>query len=66
MNADRWARMDRSETSRLYQDGRVVIRERQDYAVRPGCPRDCNWRRDFDMAGIDARGYLVWPGKVEY
>jgi hypothetical protein len=63
-NEVHWARVDRSDTSRLYQD-RVIMRE--DYAaVRPGCPRDCGGRRDFDMAGIDARGYLVWPGKVEY
>ena len=35
-------------------------------AVRP-CPGPCGGpRHGFGYAGIDDRGYLVWPGKVEY
>ncbi|MFZ5670227.1 MAG: hypothetical protein ACOY4K_12090 [Pseudomonadota bacterium] len=31
-------------------------------APAPGC---CETRRGYRMAGVDAHGYLTWPGKVE-
>jgi len=79
---DRFARSDiytahggyrAEEESRAFSGERLIEHAGQD--VRgglPGCPLDCRtgWRgqghRTFNYAGIDARGYLVWPGKVEY
>jgi hypothetical protein len=50
----------RTRAWRSDDGGRVIVR-------RGGCPGACpGGRRDWDYAGIDARGYLVWPGKVEY
>jgi hypothetical protein len=45
----------------------VVVRQEDHRALRP-CPDRCRptGYRTFDYAGIDGRGYLVWPGKVEY
>jgi len=52
-----------SRTVEVYRESRG--------GVRP-CPSDCrgfrrlDGYRTFGYAGIDERGYLVWPGKVEY
>ena len=48
-------------------DERVVVRQGDHGALRL-CPDRCRPARyrTFDYAGIDGRGYLVWPGKVEY
>ncbi len=48
-------------------DARVVVRQSDRGALR-ACPDRCRpaGYRTFDYAGIDGRGYLVWPGKVEY
>jgi hypothetical protein len=53
----------RSEAWRASGGERVVVRQ----GDRP-CPDRCRpaGYRTFDYAGIDERGYLVWPGKVEY
>jgi len=49
------------------ESDRLVVR-REGYGAGRPCPRTCPGagHRDWDFAGIDARGYLVWPGKVEY
>lgn len=51
----------RSESSRF---GGAIVRSQ-------GCPDNCgDWRdeghRFYRTAGVDERGFLVWPGKVEY
>lgn len=57
-----------------YGDQRFFESDREDVrgGVR-GCLRDCrggwtgDWRGGgYRAAGVDGRGYLVWPGKVEY
>ncbi len=63
----------RSEFSQSYGGDRFVERYREEaHGGRP-CPLDCrgglpgDWRGGgYRAAGIDERGYLVWPGKVEY
>jgi hypothetical protein len=58
----------RSEYSQDYGAARVI--ERDSFRVGPRCLTACpglnGGPRRFDFTGIDARGYLVWPGKVEY
>jgi len=66
-------RTERSEFSSAYGGERFVERDREEvHGARP-CPLDCrgglpgDWRGGgYRAAGIDERGYLVWPGKVEY
>jgi len=54
----------RAEAWRSGERRRVIVRRGEAYG---GCPRACaGGYRDWDYAGIDARGYLVWRGKVEY
>jgi hypothetical protein len=57
----------RSEAWRSAGGEHVVVRQGDHGALRP-CPERCRpaGYRTFDYAGIDGRGYLVWPGKVEY
>jgi hypothetical protein len=52
----------------LSESDRLVVRRREDSGATRPCPRACPGAgyRGWDFAGIDARGYLVWPGKVEY
>jgi hypothetical protein len=53
-----------------YGDVRVIEHERDSVRRGPRCLTACPGQRDdprrFDFTGIDERGYLVWPGKVEY
>jgi hypothetical protein len=57
----------RSESTQVYGDERFAERGREVFRGEAyACPRACPGHRTFDYAGIDARGYLVWPGKVEY
>lgn len=64
---------ERSEFSQSHDGARFVERYREEaHGGRP-CPLDCrgglpgDWRWDgYRAAGVDERGYLVWPGKVEY
>jgi hypothetical protein len=68
--ADRFARaggFESHETVRA-ESWRSDSGEHREFreALRP-CPDHCGGpRRFFGYAGIDDRGYLVWPGKVEY
>ena len=70
---ERFARADGFEAR---EESRVVSRSegwrisdgahREFRELRP-CPGACGGpRHGFGYAGIDDRGYLVWPGKVEY
>jgi hypothetical protein len=58
-----------SHVVRTYEESsesdRTIVRRHGDFG---SCPRGCpgGRPRDWDFTGIDARGYLVWPGKVEY
>jgi hypothetical protein len=58
-----------SQSSHFDAGERMVehYREEGQGAFGP-CPRDCRDQayRRFSYAGVDERGYLVWPGKVEY
>ena len=60
--------ISRSIYSSGHGDERLV--ERGDVPSGPRCLTLCPGPhagpRRFDAAGIDARGYLVWPGKTEY
>jgi hypothetical protein len=58
-----------SQSSHFGAGERVVEHYREEGRDAFGpCPLDCRggaYRR-FSYAGVDGRGYLVWPGKVEY
>jgi hypothetical protein len=58
----------RHEAGRSEESVRTIYRRSEDFGPGPPCPGPCPGagRRDWSFTGIDARGYLVWPGKVEY
>jgi hypothetical protein len=61
---------ERSSSFHAFGGERVIERYREN-GPRP-CPLDCkegwtgDWRGGYRAAGVDPRGYLIWPGKVEY
>ena len=64
---------ERSDSSGFDGGERFVERYREETRGGRPCPLDCrgglpgDWRGGgYRAAGVDERGYLVWPGKVEY
>ena len=58
-----------SQSSHFDSGERVVEHYREESRGGFGrCPLDCRGEayHRFSYAGVDGRGYLVWPGKVEY